>query len=247
MTVSIRLPAWAKVREGSFSLTPFPVSSSSSFRPSVPRRSGSRESLWRCELTTPPRDRATVIEMEAWFARMAHRQWTFLAHDEFRRFPLGVGGGAVESGGTEILFEDDGGNADSLCTDFALTEGSGTGLVAEAAARGATTLLVKGLPAALAGQAALRAGDHFSTGLPGEENLHIAVADAVIDAAGKCRVEFVAPLWKRALPGDTVRFVRPTARFVMVDEQSGQIVRSVGQYAEGRIVGIEYPFQEPNA
>ena len=244
MTVALTLPSWCGMAGGTFALRSFRTSSVSTFQPSVPRREGARDTLWSCRFEMPPLDRATAIEAEAWFAQIAHEDYCFLAYDPLRRFPLGVGGGFYETGNTEILFTKSGGGTASFCTDLSLVTGAATALVRDEAARGATSVVVTGLDTGLDGETIVRRGDHVGIGLPGEMNLHMAIGNAVCDSSGDTRINFIAPLWKRAMPGDIVRFVKPTARFVMVDESTGELVRSLGPIANGTAVGIEMPYQE---
>ena len=114
---------------------------------------------------------------------------------------------------------------------------------------GVTSLLIEGLDTALEGEAILKRGDHFSVGLPSEMNLHMAVSNAICDAAGRARLNFLAPLWKRALENDHVEFFRPTGRFCLYatdDNGSVELVRSSSLAASGTLTAVEWPYQEPN-
>ena len=242
--VTVPLPqGFFRMRNGSFALQSFDTRASSRFAPGVPVYEGARDQLWSFEIQSVEMDRAQTIEMEAWFAQMADRNWCFSAYDPLRIYPLGVGNGAA-IGNDEILFTDSAAADLSFCSDFKILEGSSTALVKTTAARGSKSVVVKGLDTALEGQAIVKKGDHIGIGQPGEMNLHMAVANAICDASGEARIEFVAPLWKRALPNDYVRFVMPTARFVMVD-RNNQLVRSPGVFSQGSLRGIEVPYQEP--
>jgi hypothetical protein len=190
--------------------------------------------------------REETIAMEAWFARLAGRDWAFRAYDPLRQLPLGAGNG-YRPANDEILFTGSDTVDRSLCSDFKLREGSTTALVAAQASRGATTLLIKGLDTALEGQAVLKTGDHFAVGAPGEQNLHMAMGDAICDASGQARIEFAAPLWKRALVNDLVSFHRPTGRFQLYETDANgsvELVRSAGPLSRGTLVAIEFPWQE---
>ena len=242
--VTVPLPqGYFRMRNGSFSMQSFDTRATSRFAPGIPVYEGARDQLWSFEIQSVEMDRAQTIEFEAWLSQMADRNWCFTAYDPLRVYPLGVGGGAA-IGNDEILFTDSTPADLSFCSDFRILEGATTALVKTLAARGSRSILVKGLDTALEGQTIVKKGDHVGIGLPGEMNLHMATANAVCDASGECRINFIAPLWKRALPNDVVRFVNPTARFVMVD-RNNQVVRSPGVLSQGSLRGIEIPYQEP--
>jgi|GEM_PF-6856105 len=234
---------------GPFSLKHFRTSSASGFAQSSPDFGGALESLWSFSMQAAPMSREATIEMEAWFARLGGNDWAFRAYDPLRQMPLGEGGG-FKLTNDEIKFTDDTPTALSLCSDFRILEGANTALVKTLASRGSTSVLIKGLDTSLSGKTILKRGDQFSIGLPGEMNLHMAVADCVCDASGEARIEFTAPLWKRALPNDLVDFYRPTGRFTLFhkdDNGSVELVRSAGPLSAGALSAIEYPYQEPVA
>lgn len=234
-------------KRGSFALKTFATSTTPQFQPARPDTGPDATQLWMCRFETPRMSRAETIYMEAWFARLARRAWCFRAYDPLRQLPLGVGNGYSPTN-AEILFTGEDEVEGSLATDFRLLEGSTSARVAEAAQRGATSLLIEGIDTALEGADVLKFGDHFDVGLPSEMNLHMAGGAAVCDANGKARIELINPLWKRALAGDLIEFYRPTARFglfVQADNGSVELVRSWGMVSEGTLVGIEIPYQEP--
>lgn len=244
--VTVDLPQHLfEMRSGTFALRSFKTTAVSNFQPSVPRREGARDQLWSARMDSTIMNRATAIEMEAWFAQLADRDWAFTAHDPLRNFTLGVGAGYAE-GNDEILFTDANTVDQHFCSDLYLLEGATTALVKSAASRGSRSILIKNLDTSLEGQIVVKKGDHVGIGLPAEMNLHMVVADAVCDANGEARIVFIAPLWKRALVNDVVNFYKPTARFVMVDENSGELVREPGVFASGSVMAIEYPYQENN-
>lgn len=230
---------------GPFQLTPFRGQSASPLAPSRRSYGPMQENLWTFTMEAAPMGRDATIRMEAWFAKLADKDWAFRAYDPLRQLPRGIGNG-YRPGNSEILFTDDEEEAGSFCSDFRIREGSTTALVRDLAPRNATSLLVKGLDTNLAGQACLKTGDHFSVGQPGQMNLYMATCDAVIDEDGYARIDFLAPLWKRVLPGETVEFYRPTGRFGLYQTSNGtvELVRSAGPLSSGSLTAIEFPWQE---
>ncbi len=235
-----------RMRSGSFRLRSFQTVVRSSFKPSVPRREGARDQLWSVMMESTAMSRAETIELEAWFARLEDKDWGFSAYDPLRQFTLGVGGG-FDGTNDEILFTDDVPENLSFCSDFSILEGATNALVKTAASRGARSIAIKGLATSLDGSTIVKKGDHIGIGIPGEMNLHMATSNAVCDSSGEARIDFIAPLWKQALVNDRVEFYRPTARFVLADEESGQIIRDPGHLASTSAVAIEVPYQEANA
>jgi len=247
MIVTVDLPqSLFKIRTGSFHLRSYRTTSASNWQPSVPRREGARDHLWSLEVESTALGREATIELEAWFAQLADQNWCFKTYDPLRQLPLGVGNGYADTN-DEILFTTSpGGENLSFCTDFRILEGSTSALVKTEVARGSRSLVIKGLDTGLSGQTIVKKGDHVGIGLPGEMNLHMVTSNAVCDASGEARLNFIAPLWKRALPNDVINFDKPPARFVMLDDDN-RIVREPGQLAQGvPIRAIEYPYQEPN-
>jgi len=247
MITTVQLPQYIfGKQDGPFTLMPHRPRAVSGFRPSTPKFGPSRESVWTFTLNSGPLIREEAIEMEAFFAQIGHGDWCFTAYDTLRVLPLGRGNGFAAAN-AEVLFTDAGGAPHSFASNLRLISGGTTVLVKTAAPRKATSLLVKGIDPALSGQKVLKRGDHFSLGLPGEMNLHMATADVVCDAGGDARIEFLAPLWKRALANDLVEFFKPSARFGLYSESGGtvELVRSAGQLARGTLRASEVPFQEP--
>lgn len=244
--VSVALPQDVfRVRQNTFRHRTWSQVSRSRYQPSVPRSTGARDMLWVASMETPPMSQASVLRLEAFFARLRWSSWCFTAFDPFRAVPQGVGNGHGIS--DELLFTTSGAADLSFCSDLSLTLGSDRALVRDAAVRGATSIVVTGLNTDLEGQAVVKEGDCFSIGQSGEMNLHMAMADAICDASGECRIEFLAPLWKRALPNDTVQFVKPTGRFMLVDDETGEIVRDAALLGTTSVSMIEVPYQEPQA
>lgn len=234
---------WFEASAGPFELKVFRSRTVSAFAPEMAVWSGDEVSLWTFEMEAAPMGREATLIMEAWFHRLARRDWAFTAWDPLRQLPRGAGNG-YSPGNDEILFD-----GASFASDFRILEGSTTALVKTAAARGADTLLAKGFDPALAGQAVLKFGDQFSVGLPGEMNLHMAAADAICDANGETRIELANRLWKPALPGDLIEMGRPTGRFTLWRQDANGSVslpRSAGPLSSGRLSAIELPYQEGN-
>lgn len=245
--VTVDLPQHLfETSSGPFSLKPFRGSSASSLAPSRMQFGPTIESLWTFTMNAAPMSRTATIEMEAWFANIGHRDWAFRAYDPLRQLPLGIGNG-YRPGNAEILFEDALEAENSFCSDFRIRTGGTSALVKTEAPRGANTIIIKGIDPALAGQAVLKRGDHFSVGLPGCMNLHMAMNHAVANSDGEARIDFMAPLWKRALINDVVEFYRPTGRFgLYANDGNGtvELVRSSGPLSTGSLSAIEFPWQE---
>ncbi len=245
--VTVTLPQdLFETQAGPFTLKHFRTRSASAFKPSRPDFGPALESLWTFTIHAAPMSREVTIAMEAWFARLGGNDWAFRAYDPLRQYPLGEGGG-FKLTNDEVLFTDDTPADLSFCSDLRLLEGSNTALVKVETARGSSSVLIKGLDTALAGKTILKTGDQFSIGLPGEMNLHMAIADCVCDASGETRIEFTAPLWKRVLPNDMVDFYRPTGRFALFNtdaNDSVELVRSAGPLSVGTLSAIEFPYQE---
>ena len=247
--VTVELPQQLfETSSGPFALTTFRGRAASQFKPSAPQYGPLREDLWTFTIEAAPMGRAATVYMEAWFHRLARRDWAFTAWDPLRQLPLGRGND-YSPANSEILFTDDAEADQSFCSDYRLLAGSTRALVRTAAARGATTILAKGFDTSLAGQTLLKFGDHLSIGLPGEMNLHMSAASAVCDANGEARIELANPLWKRSLVNDVIEFARPTGRFglyAMDDNGSVELVRSAGPLSRGSLRAIEFPYQEGN-
>lgn len=243
--VTLCLPDLFRVRQNTFELVRISAMATSRYAGSVPRFADARDMLWRCQLETPNLSRESVIELKGFFANVAHGAYAISLYDPFQHPLLGAGNNSKTS--EEMLFTTSGGADLSFCTDLSLTTGSGQALIKTEAARGASSILVKGLATSLEGEIVVRRGDHVGIGLPGEMNLYQATADAVCDASGECRISFMAPLWKRALVNDVVQFVKPRGRFVLTDMETGRFVQSIGAVGTGSLMAIEYPWQEPAA
>ncbi|MFK5980882.1 MAG: hypothetical protein QM488_18565 [Rhizobiaceae bacterium] len=247
-TVTVELPQDIfQTRGGPFGLGSYRFSSASSFQPSTPSFGPNLENLWAFSIEASPLSRRETIYMEAFFARLSTKNWAFRAYDPLRQLPLGFGGG-YSPANDEILFTNDAAQDLSFCSDLRLLEGATTALVKTEAPRGADSVLIKGLDLSLAGKTILETGDHFSIGVPGEMNLHMSMSDCVCSATGEARIDFMAKLWKRALPGDIVNFYRPTGRFILVDTAANgsvELVRSSGPLSSGNLSAIEVPYQEP--
>lgn len=246
--VTVDLPDFLEMRSGSFQLKHYSSFAQATYQPALPQFGPDEVALFSFVMDMVPLGRTETFRAEAFFARLAGRAWCFRFADPERRLPVGVGNGYSEAS-AEILFTDGNDDDYSLCTDFRLYEGSTRALAKSLALRGADSVLLKGIDTALAGQTILKAGDHLSIGLPSEMNLHMAATNAVCDANGESRVQLINPLWKRALPNDHVEFGDPAGRFVLYRQDpngSVELVRRAGMLSEGTLIGIEFPYQEPN-
>jgi len=234
------------MHEGSFRLEAFSAISLSRFQPSAIRTDGPTQELWTFDVKIAALDIARMIEVEGFLARLIGRNWAFTAYDTLRtNNARGVGGGFTINN-DEILFTDGAMIDQSFASDFSILEGSDRALVDTAAARGATSLKIKGLDTSLEGQRIVRLGDHVGIGLPGEMNLYQVMSDAICDASGETRIEFRPGLWKRALVNDLVQFRNPPARFVLRDRQSAFVNRNNNNFGHLSLTAIEFPYQEAN-
>lgn len=185
---------------------------------------GPHRQMWRCEIQLAPQKAHRWPAISAFFSEVAGQAKLIRIGDPQRPRPQYNMRETLSSQGfSDSTFFDDG-------TGF--VEGGIPSLihVAGAESRGATSVVVGGLPESLSRP--LRRGDLFEirrNGIADETpSLHEVIRDAPSDADGETRIEFRPPLRKGVDAGDMVVLERPTSVFRCIDDDQGIVDRSLG-------------------
>lgn len=219
-----------RVRANTFRRVTLGEYSTGAFMP-VPRTAGPRFRLWATELDTASMSHDMTQEWESVIDRLDGGAYGLKLWDPMRELPRGAAAG-VWRGSTPAQYTIDG----SYLIDgkWHISGGATHAYVDADAARHADVLIMSGL---VASATVLTPGDLFEVG----GNLYSAIDTAVSDASGVAAVRFSWKLWKPALAGDRVNFLRPTGRFVLANPNEGWANRD-GMFASASLKAVEVPF-----
>lgn len=219
MTATLDIAATKlRVEARSFQLMALNLSSASLFSGELVSH-GPLVQRWQAKLSFPTQKEADWREWDAIIADLGGTAGTLRAFDPARRQPYfnRIATPTVETWDDATTF------SDSTAWESGLLPPSCA--VDQAAYRGATDLVLRGLPASLA--AALRGGDLFElrpNGLPAVHgHLYLITRTANTDATGRTRVVFRPPLRAGVADGDMVVLRDPRSVFRLGSDDQGEI------------------------
>lgn len=218
---------WYSFSSGSFFLSTINFKSVSPWtgRQSI---SGPNSQLWQAEVTFSMQARQQWAAIEGMLAQLAGQAGLLRFGDFGKRRPLrDLEAAGVSSPWSDSTFFSDGtGWVDDLLPPFIYAT--------EIAARGATSIVVGGLPESEA--RVLRRGDNFEhrpNGIPdATPRFHIVTRDAPTDADGKTRVEFLPPLRGGVAAGDMIVLTDPMSVFRLADDNQGVVTRTSPDFGD---------------
>lgn len=224
-----------KMVEGTFDLRFFKNMYVSRLGVSRPSAAGSGHALWAVDVSIATMTVASSKKWQARRARYIDNDLAFRIYDPQRYLPEGSGAG-FKTTNTELLFVGTDLVERSVADGLHWIGGKTYCTVYEAADRYASSVVLDGLPANEL--KVFKEGDFIELG----GNLYMVVADANSDANGRTRIEIKWKLWKPALVGDVVKFDNPSGRFVMVDPESAQVVKTPGFGTGAQLIAMEHPY-----
>lgn len=229
--VTAELPrSFFKVRGGTFRLKPVGSYFQSPFAPQVIRMGAARFMRWECSLELAVLERAAWQRFEAWMATIADQPFAFKLHDTAKELPLGAGAG-FDPDGTELTVT----GSSTFSIPGGLHAGATHCKLRDAAARHATSVVVKGMPVS---SRVFKAGDHVEIG----GNLYMVRGDVLSDAEGAARIDIMWRLHKPALANDLVTFRNPTGRFMIPDLSVGEVMRDTATHGQASLAAVEVPY-----
>lgn len=212
--------AWYQVASGSFALTSKNLIAQNPFTQRI-SVSGPISQYFIAKLQLTPQGPEHWLAMEGFFAEAGGVAGTIRMSDFARltpQFNLEIAGVSPWSDGT--FWTDGTGWQNGKLPTFIS--------VAEPAGKGATSVIVQGLPASTA--RVLRRGDDVEfrrNGVADETpSLHRIVRDAATNADGKCRIEFRPGLRKGVALSDMVVLDYPMGNFRLVDDSQAIVSRT---------------------
>lgn len=180
--------------------------------------SGPIAHAWTAKLTLAPMLWDTQGQaVAAFFDRLDGQAGYLRIGDAMRRVPLRdrLLTASSEAWSDSTYFSDSSGWVSGLL--------SPTVYVASAATKGATTLVIAGLPVSTA--SVLRPGDLIELRPSGiatdTPNLYTVIRDAPTDASGATGLEIRPPLRQSFMAGDMVVLTNPTSVFMLADDDQG--------------------------
>lgn len=218
--------AWYQFASGSFTLTSKNLLSQNPFtqRLSV---SGPTSQFFQVKVQISDRDESVWMGMEGFFAEAGGSAGIIRISDFSRltpQFNRDVSGRSPWSDGT--FWADGTGWQNGRLPAFIT--------VAEAAPKGATSVVVTGLPLSTA--RVLRRGDDVEfrrNGIPDETpSLHRIIRDAPTDALGRTRIEFRPGLRKAVALGDMVVLDYPMGNFRLTDDSQAVVERTPPNFGD---------------
>lgn len=218
---------WYKFASGSFTLTSKNLLSQNPFtqRLSV---SGPTAQFFQVKVQLSDQDEAVWMSMEGFFAEAGGSAGIIRLADFSRLTPqYNRAFYGVRTGWTDGTFWSDGsGWQDGRLPAFVT--------VAEAAPKGATSVVVTGLPVSTA--RVLRRGDDVEFRRNGQydetPSLHRIIRDAPTDASGRTRIEFRPGLRKGVALGDMVVLDYPMGNFRLTDDNQAVVERTPPNFGD---------------
>lgn len=222
---------WYRFSSGSFFLSTINFKSVSPWtgRQSI---SGPNSQLWQAEVTFSIQTRDQWMPLEGMLAQLAGQSGLLRFGDFAKRIPQRdmESDTQSEAWSDSTFFSDGSGWVSGLLPPFIWAS--------EIAARGATSIVVSGLP--VSEPRVLRRGDNFEhrpNGIPdATPRFHMVTRDAPTDANGKTRLEFLPPLRGGVAAGDMIVLTDPMSVFRLADDNQGVVTRTPPHFGD---VGIK--------